>query len=250
MLLYINVADTDVPLERDPAHVLMELNSWSDGKMIDGHQRVEGNCRVTTSDNWVFYFSDCKRGYDKYVPPHNLAEDRGKKCCMELANWTNAQVLDRYDDYLKCSHVVSTTQPDFGTVPKAISAHHQRLLDFVKSVHSVFGKIQESFDYLDRFIIDYANRTVAQVQLTEDYLANMGRVLDLASSEAGGLTSKLNCSFVRTLVDNVSSNVCGNAIPGLYLLTLLLGASVGSGLFLTAAILVLMRRMKKRLRRR
>jgi len=227
----------------------MELNSWADGKMIDGHQRVEGNCRVTTSDNWVFYFSDCKRGYEEYVSPMDPMASRGKKCCLELSNWTSPLVKERYDSYLKCSYVVLARQPDFGSVPKAIIAHHQRLLDFVTSVHSVFGKIESSFNYLDRFIVDYANRTVGQVDLTEEYLETMGRVLDLASSEAGGLSSRLNCSFVKGLMDNVRESVCNNAVPSLYLLTLLLGASVASGLFLTAAILVLMRRMKKRLRR-
>ena len=238
-----------MPLEQDPAHVLMELNSWADGKMIDGHQRLEGNCRVTTSDNWVFYFSDCKRGYEEYVSPLDPTANRGKKCCLELSNWTSTLVKERYDSYLKCSYVVFFRQPDFGSVPKAITAHHQRLLDFVTSVHSVFGKIEGSFNYLDRFIVDYANRTVGQVQLTEEYLETMDRVLNLANSEAGGLSSRLNCSFVKGLVDNVRESVCGNAVPSLYLLTLLLGASVASGLFLTAAILVLMRRMKKRLRR-
>lgn len=227
----------------------MELNSWADGKRIDGHQREHGKCRVTTSDNWVFYFSDCKRGYDTYVSPDDPTLHRGEKCCMELTNWTNSQIKERYDSYLKCSHVVLFTQADFGSVPKAISAHHQRLLDFVTSVHSVFGKIEVSFDYLNRFILDYANRTVAQVQLAEEYLETLGRVLVLASSETGGLSSRLNCSFVRELVESVKENVCENAVPSLYLLTLLLSASVASGLFLTAAILALMRRMKKRLHR-
>mmetsp|Transcript_8436 Transcript_8436/g.16794 ORF Transcript_8436/g.16794 Transcript_8436/m.16794 type:complete len:734 (-) Transcript_8436:2343-4544(-) len=233
-LNFVAVSPSDAPDDS-----LSDLNSWSDYSVSGSYQKEECSGTAFTYDNWVTSSSNCKSGYT-YTDSSDPIANRGSKACLQINEWDQSQVSQRYDGYFTCQSLSS----QFKTVAGTIEAYQEQYADYMNSVTATFTVIQVSFTELSVNIQTLATQSADLAYSIENYYVKINTTLTSITDELSGLENVLNCSFMKKIKDDLDTGSCKNLMPSSFILTLcLLLASI----FLIASsilALVLARKMR------
>lgn len=199
-----------------PILVLNELNLWSNYDNIGSYQAIEGLCEVTT-DEYVFRVNECI--YDTiYQRDDEIDEDFGDTLCISFNNTIENFAIERYTDSLfnECS---SDNISSFNTVPEAIKDYYIGLFEYKLTTQNLIIEILGSLHSYKEKLKELDYELESLYNQSENSFQAFWPLLEITSDpKTKGLSTGLNCSFLKPGLEKMEDGVCVGSMDGVFYL--------------------------------
>ena len=228
------------------SYVLNQLNAFSDYSKTNSEQAK--HCSIS-QDEFVFGYSYCNSGYSTHYNTQASANQNfGQKTCIDVADLASnsLKVTSRIGaSFSTCSAV---TGNEVGTTVSDIYQKEVlQLYQYKSSLVNVFNSLLNDYQSYNTLNNQYqANLLELQDNTLIGLKNKINGVLDSISNKETGLIAGLNCSFLKTSMDDLSDSTCIVFVPAFYQLMILILVCAGFS-FLASISLVRNSLMVKKL---
>lgn len=158
-----------------------------------------------TLDLWVFNQSSC--GSVPYISNSNSTARLGESSCLVLSEWNSSGVNERYNGiYSGCDYLSD------------IYLYQGSLYSFSTDIFELFQEINTALSYVQSNISQTVNQLVVLNSQVNEYFNTSspigGFINDIINPS--GLSSTLDCSFVKSYTETLQNAICSNTINSMY----------------------------------